>query len=66
MFYHVYFATHDAPARWVYANATGPVACIWDAAVIAHERQAWVSCVLANPDGPDLDAYLNARLNTEV
>lgn len=40
--------------------------CTWDIAVIAHERQAWVECVLANDAGPDLDAYLDRRLNADV
>lgn len=40
--------------------------CTWDIAVIAHERQAWVDCVLANDAGPDLDAYLGRTLNGDV
>lgn len=44
----------------------GSMACAWDLAVIAFERQAWVDKVLANPSGPDLDAYLDERLNAEV
>lgn len=33
------------------------VACVWDLAVISHERQAWIRSVLA-PGHPDPDAYL--------
>lgn len=38
-------------------------ACTWDVTVIAHERDAWVRHVLANPLGPDLDAYLEDQLD---
>lgn len=41
-------------------------ACIWDLAVIAFERDAWVEHVLRNPRGPDLEGYLAARLNRMV
>lgn len=55
---------HD-PGR---LRATGPddfTACAWDLAVIGHERAAWVRHVLARADGPDIDAYLNDRLDGE-
>ena len=42
------------------AEGFGP--CIWELAVQAHERQAWLQHVLANPNGPDLDAYLKDGL----
>ena len=45
---------------------TGIVACVWELAVLAFEREAWVETVLANPDGPDLDAYLARRLSADV
>jgi hypothetical protein len=31
--------------------------------VVGHEREAWVRYGLANPGGPDLDAYLADRLS---
>jgi hypothetical protein len=34
--------------------------------VIGFERAAWVRHVLANPGGPDLDAYLADQLNERV
>jgi hypothetical protein len=34
--------------------------------VIGHERDAWVRHVLARPDGPDLEAYLDDRLGGRV
>lgn len=32
--------------------------CVWELAVQAHERHAWMRHVLVNPRGPDMDAYL--------
>lgn len=40
--------------------------CVWDLAVIEHERKAWVDCVLANDAGPDLNAYLTRTLEADV
>lgn len=41
-------------------------ACVWDIAIMAFERQAWLDHVLANDAGPDLDAYLRARLDADL
>jgi hypothetical protein len=41
-------------------------ACIYDIALIAFEREAFVTTMLRNPDGPDREAYLGAVLNREV
>jgi hypothetical protein len=43
---------------WRPAEA-GESVCVWDLQVIWHERQAWISAMLA-PAGPDADAYLQA------
>jgi len=40
--------------------------CVWELAVQAHERQAWLRHVLANPRGPDVDAYLADGLTVVV
>lgn len=44
----------------------GSHCCVWDIAVIAHERQAWIDCVLANDAGPDLEAYLERTFEADV
>lgn len=41
-------------------------ACSWDLALIAFERDAWVRTVLADPAGPDAEAYLRTRLSGGV
>lgn len=37
-------------------------ACVWDAALLAYERQAWVDAVLTNPYGPSIEQYLSMRM----
>ncbi|RMH19548.1 MAG: isochorismatase [Gemmatimonadetes bacterium] len=64
--HHVYASRAGDPAALRYITPTGIVACCWDLAVMAFERQAWIDTVLANPDGPDLDAYLERRFEGDV
>jgi len=40
--------------------------CVWELEVIDFERRAWLTDVLANPAGPDVDLYLSRRLTTEI
>lgn len=61
----VFTPSFEEPARLTHLPA-GPTACVWELFVLSFERQAWISTVLANPEGPDLDAYLDQRLNATV
>lgn len=58
-----FHAGFDRPERFsdVAPRHFGP--CVWELAVQAHERDAWIRHVLANPAGPDLAAYLSDGLN---
>jgi hypothetical protein len=64
--HHVWFSDQDQPANLRAWRPDDPIACVWDLSVIAFERVAWQREVLANPDGPDVDAYLAAQLNEDV
>lgn len=67
LFHHQYETSADAVAGLRPITETGgSSACVWDLAVIEHERRAWVDCVLANDAGPDLHAYLTRVLEAEV
>jgi hypothetical protein len=44
---------------------TGLAACVWDLAVIAYERQAWIDAVLAAPV-PDVERYLEITFEGKV
>jgi hypothetical protein len=64
--HHTWLSSKEEPGR---LRATGPedlTACVWDLALIGHERAAWIRHVLARKGGPDVEAYLADRLNAEV
>jgi hypothetical protein len=64
--HHVFVSPSGAPTALEERTATGLSACVWDLAVIAFERVAWVETVLANPGGPDFDAYFAQRFEGDV
>jgi hypothetical protein len=66
LYHQVYLSAADNPDHLQYVTPTGLAATVWDLRVLCFERQAWVDTVLANPPGPDLDAYLKRRLNEVV
>ncbi|MFI0352274.1 hypothetical protein [Actinomadura sp. 9N407] len=49
-------APHPSPA----------IGCVWELAVTDHERRAWLRHVLANPEGPDLAAYLGDHFEGRI
>ena len=55
---HTFFAPLNDPTSFEPVPQGGPTACVWELAVHAHERDAFVAHVLNPPDGPDYDAYL--------
>jgi hypothetical protein len=56
-----FHAPLDRPAA-LEQLATPTLACVWELAVIAYERDAWVKHVLGNEAGPDLQAYLRDQM----
>lgn len=63
--HEVYFSATQRPGE-LRRGMPGedPAACVWDLSVIAHEREAWIRHVLAAPEAPDLEAYLQDRLDS--
>jgi hypothetical protein len=53
----VFAASADRPASFE-PLPTPVVGCVPALGVLGHERQAWLRHVLANPAGPDIEAYL--------
>ncbi len=41
----------------------GTIACVWELAVLFHEREAWVKHVLSSTDIADFQAYMRDVLN---
>jgi hypothetical protein len=63
--HHVYISPTDDPTRLKDTSGNGPAACVWDLRVLAFERDAWLDCILRN-SRPDVEAYLQRRLNEDV
>ncbi len=64
--HHVYVSPHDKPERLEYVTPSGLSACVYDLQLIWFERNARVEKVLANPSGPDFEAYLKKRLSDQA
>lgn len=63
---HVYFSSYDAPQKFIDYSKKGITACVWELAVIIHERAAWIDHVLKRASNPDVKGYLNSWLNDDV
>jgi hypothetical protein len=63
---HVYFSTYEEPEKFESFSENGMMACIWELAVIWHDRNAWIKHVLSKIENPDYAAYLNDYLNGDV
>ena len=64
--HHTWVAQKGRPIEFEYVTPSGLSACVWDLSVICFERQVWLEAVLANPFGPDIEAYLERRLDAMV
>lgn len=56
--HHVFVAPHAQPLAFRDITATSRLGCVWDLAVIAFERRAWIDAVLLESDRPGIDHYL--------
>lgn len=64
--HHVFISLPDAPMEFRDQTASGLTACVWDLAVIHHERDAWVEAVMKGGGEEGFDAYLERRLEGMV
>lgn len=64
--HHVFISSLEDPLGFSEATASGVMACVWDLAVIGHERQAWIDNVLRTGGRDGFAAYLDRRLEGEV
>ncbi|MGJ4940274.1 hypothetical protein ACQR1W_06830 [Bradyrhizobium sp. HKCCYLS1011] len=64
--HHHFRAPLTDPTRFADLSAEHYGPCVWELAVQAFERQAWLDHVLANPAGPDVEAYLSAGLTGSI
>jgi hypothetical protein len=66
LFHSVWLSSPDEPIALRPAAPSDASVCVWDLHLQYFERNAWVECVLANPRGPDVEAYLARRCNEEA
>jgi hypothetical protein len=64
--HHVFISSLDDPLVFEDATPAGVAACVWDLALIAHERDAWVETVLQTGGAHGFDDYLQRRMEGEV
>lgn len=64
--HHLFSGPKDNPSRLDPVGPDGLTACVWDLAVMAFERDAWLATVLDRPGGPDLGAYLDRHLDAVI
>jgi hypothetical protein len=61
----IYVSPKDDPISFAQVE-NQPTGCVWELAIVDFERRAWIEDVLANPPGPDLERYLERRLDEDV
>jgi hypothetical protein len=62
----VFTAPRARPLQFEDVTGNGLAGCVWDLAVLAFERGAWISSMLVDPGSPGLDAYLDSRFDSAV
>ncbi len=62
---HPFLAPLERPYEYKQITETGLNACVWDALVHFHERNAWVEHILS-PSRPVPDGYLQSVVNMEI
>lgn len=60
----VYLLDHNGDFRLF--SDHGIITCVWELAVLWHERNSWVTHVLMKNEVPDLEAYLHDQLNIDL
>ena len=66
LFHRVFLSRSNDPRALTRAKDSDSSVCVWDLRLQSFEREAWIKDVLCNPDAPDLESYLGARLNEYV
>jgi DNA-binding transcriptional regulator YhcF (GntR family) len=64
--HHVWVASLDADETFLSLASTDMAVCVWELAVMQHERSAWLRHVLREDGRPDLDGYLADVLTGDV
>lgn len=60
--HHVFISDPASPMDFSNQTASGVMACVWDLAVISHERNAWVETVMKQDSNDNFESYLARQL----
>lgn len=63
---HVYQSLYNGDEEFRLISDQGLVSCVWEMAILWHERNAWVTHVLQKADSPDFDGYMSDVLNGKI
>ncbi len=55
----VYYSANSNPSQFELMSEGGLTCCVWEMAIIWHERNAWIEHVLKKADCPQFDKYLD-------
>ncbi|MEI7578119.1 MAG: hypothetical protein WCK51_14610 [Armatimonadota bacterium] len=64
--HRVWVSAHGEEPRWQSIDATGTSVCVWELAVQAHEREAWIKHVYNPRSQSNFDAYLEDTLTATL
>jgi hypothetical protein len=63
---HIFLTVTDSPAVFTQISGDGLAPCVWELAVINHERVAWTNHVLKQSTAPDFSGYLGDVFNGTI
>lgn len=63
---HIYISSNRQPYKFELRSDKGLSVCVWEMAVLWHERNAWIKHVLQKATAPDFESYLNDQFNDDV
>ncbi|MBL4707384.1 MAG: hypothetical protein JKY48_02965 [Flavobacteriales bacterium] len=52
-----YFSSSSILLELIPLKERGALACVWEMAVVSHEREAWIQHVLKESSAPDFERY---------
>lgn len=61
----VFSAPVDHPEQLA-PHSSDAVGCVWELSITDFERRAWITHVLSDPNGPDIESYLTQEYRDEV
>jgi hypothetical protein len=64
--HHVWVAPRSNPTAFESLDDSRVLMCVWEMAVLQHERRAWIDHVMMSPTAARFDRYLSDVLNADL